>query len=135
MDKSVPAADVQPQPPFKGVPSMTSPTQTCTGRSPVTLALAACAAVLLIAIIIVALRPAPATASQVTSAGTVTALTLSTARSGLIDDGEELFLVIEGAREELLVYRMDQHKSLELQRRYLLPQLFADARGRGPARR
>jgi hypothetical protein len=70
-----------------------------------------------------------ARADLVASAGGVTLMTVRAA------PGEDLLLVIEGHREELFIYRVEDQRTTELQRRYSLPQLFAEARAQGAPRR
>jgi hypothetical protein len=69
-----------------------------------------------------------ASAEMVSHAGNYTALT---ADSGT----EDVLLVLDGRKELLLVYRMENQSALELYKRYELPRLFQDARGAAPGRK
>jgi hypothetical protein len=66
-----------------------------------------------------------ARADLVASVGGVTALTVAGA------EGEDVLMVIDDRSEELFIYRVGNHDTLEMRRRYSLPRMFADARGQG----
>src|SRR5689334_23319444 len=69
-----------------------------------------------------------ATAEMVSHSGTYTVLT---ADAGT----EDVLLVLDGRKEALLVYRMENQTALELYKKYELPRLFQDARGAAPGRK
>ena len=70
-----------------------------------------------------------ASAEMVTHAGNYTALTCD------VGGSEDVLLVLDGRKELLLVYRMENQTALEFYKRYELPRLFQDARGAAPGRK
>lgn len=81
-------------------------------------------------VILAASRHAPAvTASDVVSrAGEFIALTADTGN-------DDMLVAIDNRREQLLVYRVINQSSMELFKRYSLPQVFTDARNRSLGRK
>jgi hypothetical protein len=47
---------------------------------------------------------------------------------------EDVLLVLDGRNEELMVYRTDATKGIQIYQRLSLPQVFTDARARGSGR-
>lgn len=97
------------------------------GLSP-NLALWASAFVLIGLIILAAGRVSPARADMVTSAGTVTALTVECTTP------EDLLCVVDNRSETLCVYKIINQNNLELYRTYNLPQMYSGARSRAGGR-
>ncbi len=64
-----------------------------------------------------------AAAGVVTQSGGYTALTSETG-------SEEVLLVLDGNREQLLVYRVDSMSSVALMQRLALPGIFSDAKAK-----
>lgn len=81
-------------------------------------------------VILAAGRPLvePATADMVVSQG---AHTMMTADAG----NDEILLILNNRNETLTIYRVVNQNSVELFRRYDLPQMFSDARARATGRR
>lgn len=69
-----------------------------------------------------------ASAEMVARVGSYTVLT---ADAGT----EDAVLVLDGRKELLLVYQMENQTALDLYKKYELPRLFQDARGAAPGRK
>jgi hypothetical protein len=65
-----------------------------------------------------------AQADLVATSGTLTALTVEASNSN------DVLLVLDGRSEELLVYKVENQTNIELHKKYNLPRMFSDARGR-----
>ena len=66
----------------------------------------------------------PALAGIVSEAGSTTILSTEVSN-------EDIVLVLDARTEELIVYRTDLQKGMELLQRLNMPQVFSDARARG----
>jgi hypothetical protein len=48
---------------------------------------------------------------------------------------EDVLLMLDTRKEQVLVYKVENQNAIELYKRYELPRLFQDARGRTPGRK
>jgi hypothetical protein len=71
----------------------------------------------------------PARADLVSSSGTLTALTAESTNSN------DILLVLDGRAEELLVYKIENQNAVELYKKYNVPRLMSEARGRSTGRK
>ena len=74
------------------------------------------------------LAPAAPSADVVSSAGEFTVLTADTGN-------DDMLVAIDNRREQLLVYKVVNQASMELYKRYSLPQVFTDARAKSLGRK
>lgn len=65
-----------------------------------------------------------ARADLVAATGNVTVLTVEASNSN------DVLLVLDNRSEELLVYRVENQSNVDLYKKYNLPRMFSDARGR-----
>jgi hypothetical protein len=71
----------------------------------------------------------PAQADLVAASGTLTALTAESTNSN------DVLLVLDGRAEELMVYKVENQNAVELYRKYNVPRLMSEARGRHSGRK
>jgi hypothetical protein len=71
----------------------------------------------------------PAQADLVSTSGVFTALTSEATNSN------DVLLVLDGRAEELLVYKVENQNAVELYKKYNVPRLMSEARGRHTGRK
>ena len=70
-----------------------------------------------------------ARADLVGATGTLTVLTAEASNSN------DVLLVLDGRSEELLVYKVENQSNLDLYKKYPLPRMFSDAKGRSSGKK
>ena len=71
----------------------------------------------------------PAQADLVSSSGSFTALTVEATNSN------DVLLILDGRSEELMVYKVENQSAVELFKKYNVPRLMSEARGRHTGRK
>ncbi len=111
-------------------PSTSGASIASTSIAPAAFAERACVAGLAIGALLLGSVIASGLASPLAVAGTVSQAGSTTILSAEVSN-EDIVLVLDARTEEILAYRTDLQRGIELLQRLSLPQVFSDARVRG----